>query len=154
MDRTDKMDRATKRFGRKSDTEDKAPKGEKAAETNAESSAKDTPHAEPSKDAKPVALKPNAQGATAEASMPRDQVAERHGSEMDAMHGRHMQEMKDMHGRHASEMKQMHGRHLEEIGNSGAGAQGEKAPGLPSAKKLAGKGWKTKDKGKSGSEPK
>lgn len=154
---TDKMDRATKRFGKKpnDNAEGAKPKGEGAAEKKAESTAggKDAPHAEPARDAKPVAMKPNAHGATGEGMVPRDEMAERHGAELEAMQGRHMQEMKDMHGRHVKEMEQMHGRHGVEIGN-GAGATAEKGPSLPSAKKAAGKGWKTKEKSKSGTEPK
>jgi hypothetical protein len=122
-------------------------KAEKSAESTA--SEKKTPQAKPGMGDKAVAEKPNASGAEPEGG----DVRSRHAEELTAMHKRHQQAYTDMHSIHADEMKQMHTRHATEIGN-GAGAKASEGPALPSAKKAAGKGWKTKSEGTSGTEPK
>ncbi len=152
----EKMDRASKRFGSKKPTDAKAEPGdEKKAESTA--SGKEAPHATPRAESKTVEMEPNKTGATAKGADPHSEMTTRHGAEMEAMHKRHQQQMADMHKMQADEAKQMHSRHAGEIGtvgNNGAGATEEKGPSLPSAKKAAGKGWKTRDKGKGGTEPK
>ena len=145
------IDRATKRFG-SAKVKDGPGKNEQKSEAAAEKKA-EAPASGAKATGKTVEMKPNASGATAEAESPHGQMYGRHAEDLKAMHGRHMQEIKDMHGRHADEMTQMHGRHATEVG-SGAGAAAHEGPSLPSAKAAAGKGWKTRDKGKAGTEPK
>lgn len=149
------IDRAAKRFG-SAKVKDGPSKNEQKAESvekkeGPASSDKGSSGAGAKTEGKTVEMKPNASGATVEAESPHAQMYGRHAEELKAMQGRHMQEIKDMHGRHADEMTQMHGRHATEVG---AGATAHEGPSLPSAKAAAGKGWKTREKGKGGTESK
>lgn len=140
--------RADKRYQGKPGKGTEKPEAAPAKKAEATASGKGAPSAETK--GKVEGTEPSPQ-ANAEQGANVKKVTDRHKQERAELVKRHDTERTQMHGRHETDHHTMHTRHAKEL----AEAPGEaKAEGKAAADAGGGQRYKTKDEGKSGTEPK